>query len=85
MRDDEGSGSVGDRWSHAKAQLAFGSGNYLCLGVPLARLEARVGFEELTRRLPSLRLVPDQPLAFHPNISVRGATALQVAWDPEVA
>ena len=69
------------RRTNAREHLAFGSGNHLCLGAPLARLEARVVFEELTRRLPSLHLVPDQPMTFHPNISFRGPTALQVAWD----
>ena len=58
----------------------FGIGNHLCLGAPLARLEAKVVFEELTRRRPGLRLVRDQPLAFHPNISFRGPTSLQVTW-----
>ena len=53
-------------------------GNHLCLGAPLARLEARVVFEELTRRRPNLALVPDQTLAFHPNIAFRGPTALRV-------
>jgi cytochrome P450 len=68
------------RRANARDHLAFGSGNHVCLGAPLARLEARIVFEELARRLPGLRLAPDQSLAFHPNISFRGPTALQVAW-----
>ena len=37
--------------------VAFGFGHHLCLGASLARLEARVLFEEMLRRYPSLELV----------------------------
>jgi cytochrome P450 len=67
--------------SNAREHLSFGMGNHLCLGAPLARLEARVVFEELARRRPGLRLVPDQQLVFHPNIAFRGPTTLRVAVD----
>jgi cytochrome P450 len=69
------------RRANAREHLSFGAGNHLCLGAPLARLEARVIFEELTCRLPALRLVPDQTITFPEYIAFRGPTALHVTWD----
>ena len=41
---------------NAREHLSFGVGVHNCLGAPLARLEARIVLEEVSRRLPSLRL-----------------------------
>ena len=42
--------------------VAFGFGTHFCLGAHLARLEIRVMFEELLRRIPDWELVdPDEP------------------------
>ena len=42
--------------------VAFGFGTHFCLGASLARLEIRVMFEELLRRIPDWQLVdPDEP------------------------
>ena len=63
-----------------KEHLAFGYGIHYCVGAPLARLEMTVLFEEMTRLLPSLRLVPDQAVSYTRNISFRGPLQLRVAW-----
>ena len=38
--------------------VAFGFGTHFCLGASLARLEIRVMFEELVRRVSEMRLAP---------------------------
>lgn len=67
--------------ANAKDHIAFGYGAHICLGAPLARLELRVVLEEVSARLPGLRIVPGQKLEYLPNTSFRGPRALQVEWD----
>jgi cytochrome P450 len=68
------------RRANAKDHLAFGHGPHLCLGRPLARLQARVALEECSARLPGLQLEPNARLAFPPNVSFRGPLSLPVVW-----
>ena len=42
--------------------LAFGFGPHFCLGASLARLELKVMFREVLRRLPDLRLSGEHPV-----------------------
>lgn len=69
------------RRRNAKRNLAFGHGAHFCMGAPLARLEMKVIFEELTRRLPSMRLVPGQTFHYIPTLTFRGVQQLEVEWD----
>jgi hypothetical protein len=66
---------------NAREHLSFGQGVHYCLGAPLGRLEARVVLEELSARLPGLRLVPGQAPRFRPNTTFRGPLALLAEWD----
>jgi hypothetical protein len=68
----------------ANRHLAFGFGNHLCLGAPLARLEMRIILEELTRRLPHIRLTAGQSYEYSPNTSFRGPFHVLVEWDPHL-
>lgn len=70
---------------NARNNISFGKGNHFCLGAKFARFEARLVFEVLAQRLPSLRLVEDQRIDRFPNISFRGPSALQVAWSEPAA
>lgn len=64
----------------ARAHIAFGFGNHFCLGAPLARFELQVILEELTARLPDLRLADDQSLAMVETVQFRGPKELWVEW-----
>ena len=67
--------------SNARAHVAFGFGRHFCLGAPLARFELAVILDELSRRLPGLRLAPDQDLMPVETVQFRGPQQLWVEWD----
>jgi cytochrome P450 len=58
--------------------VAFGFGAHFCLGANLARLEARVAFEELLARLPDYRMTQSQ-VERHCSGPIRGALRLPIA------
>ena len=62
--------------------VAFGFGTHFCLGANLARLELRVLFEELLRRLPGIRLSPGCEPEFAPGYFARTLKELWVDFSP---
>ena len=66
--------------TNAKHHISFGKGIHFCLGAMLAKVEARIVVGALARRIPSLRLVPDQHLTHFPNITFRGPERLLLEW-----
>jgi cytochrome P450 family 142 subfamily A polypeptide 1 len=61
--------------------LAFGGyGAHFCLGASLARLELRVMFEEIVRRIPNLQLLSDAPPRLRPSNFIVGIEELPVVW-----
>ncbi|WP_328348765.1 cytochrome P450 [Micromonospora sp. NBC_00421] len=67
-----------ERTSH----LAFGHGVHQCLGQQLARIEMTVGYTELLRRLPGVRLaVPPAEVPLRNDMITYGVHALPIVWD----
>ncbi len=60
--------------------LAFAHGPHVCVGVHLARLEARTALAALLARLPGLRLDPARPASVR-GLVFRKPPALHVIWD----
>jgi cytochrome P450 len=65
---------------NAARHLAFAHGRHVCVGVHLARLEARTALAALLRRLPGLRVDPAQPASVR-GLVFRKPPALNVIWN----
>ncbi|MBA4338524.1 MAG: hypothetical protein C0421_06730 [Hyphomonas sp.] len=59
------------------SHIAFGGGPHICIGAPLARIEARHAFLKLLARYPNLRL-PEQDLTWRTLPFFRGLEKLVV-------
>ena len=68
------------RRDNARRHVAFAAGPHVCIGMHLARLEARVAVGRALDRLPGLRLDPGQPVAPR-GLLFRKPPALRVVWD----
>jgi cytochrome P450 len=63
----------------ARRQIAFAHGPHVCVGIHLARLEARVALATLLVRLPQLRLDADRPSTVR-GLVFRKPPTLHVQW-----
>lgn len=68
---------------NARSHLSFGFGIHYCLGNLLAKLQVRVVLEEITAKIPDLRLDKGQHIEFGDNLSFRAPTAVAVTWGEE--
>jgi len=64
-----------------KRHLGFGQGIHFCLGKSLARLEARVAFEELLARAPEYELA--EPAPWLPSMWARAHASVPIALRTE--
>ena len=67
----------------APRHLGFGRGAHFCLGARLARLEARVAFEELLARVPEYELCGDP--GWKTSIWARAHRQVPVRFTPRTA
>ncbi len=65
---------------NAGRHIAFAGGPHVCVGMHLARLEARVAIAALLERLPRLRLDPEHPAPSPTGLVFRKPPALRVRW-----
>jgi cytochrome P450 family 144 len=66
-----------------RQHVGFGWGIHLCLGAPLARLEARLVFERLLARTSAVTLDADAPaLRHHRSLMIRRLIALPLEVTP---
>lgn len=63
--------------------VAFGFGTHFCLGSSLARIEIRVMFEELLRRIPDWRLAPGSDPKILGATFTRAYDRIDIEFTPE--
>lgn len=62
----------------ARGHLGFGQGIHFCLGAHLARMEARIAFEELLARIPAYRLA--EPPTWRRSIWARAHPRVEIEF-----
>lgn len=61
-----------------KSHLSFGHGAHLCLGAPLARMEARIMLETMLDRMDTIELAPGNDFAMEPSYLLHGLLHLNL-------
>jgi cytochrome P450 len=68
--------------TNPRYHVGFGWGIHLCIGAPLARVEAKVAIETLLNRTRRLRLDSGQlPLRYHPSLLIRRLVSLPLVLE----
>ena len=65
---------------NAREHLSFGFGIHYCLGNMLAKLQAKICLQEITRLAPNLKLVDGENIDFRENLSFRVPKTVPVTW-----
>jgi cytochrome P450 len=63
---------------NVRDHLAFGHGIHVCVGAPLARLEASSALRALAENVTALEVVDKASLRYGPSYGLRGLTGLPV-------
>lgn len=58
--------------------IAFGKGHHFCIGAPLSRLEGKVAFEELTKRIDLPAFSSTNTFEYEPSFILRGLAKLDL-------
>lgn len=67
-----------------RQHVGFGWGIHLCVGAPLARIEAKVAFEQLLARTTSFAIDPSSPpLRHHQSLMIRRLTTLPLILEAQ--
>ena len=65
--------------AHGQHHLSFAAGPHRCIGEVLAKVEGRIAFETILRRMPNLALADPHP-KWRPAMSLRGLQSLPLTF-----
>ncbi|HET9807856.1 MAG TPA: cytochrome P450 [Nitrososphaeraceae archaeon] len=66
---------------HPNPHIAFGAGIHLCIGAPLARLEAQVALRNILNYMDDIQLAePSKPLKAIDSITINGVESLPITF-----